>query len=133
LWKNLRDRKLIGAKFRRQHPLGPYILDFYCAEMNLAVEIDGGQHDSPERREHDNRRTAFLSRLGVQVLRFWNSEIRNDVGLVLAKIKRTIEEKPLTPALSPGRGEGEEGGDLIVKWEREKMVDCSSCAERKKA
>jgi len=124
----------MGVKFRRQHPFGPYVLDFFCAEMNLAVELDGGQHDLLERREHDSRRAAFLSRLGVNVLRFWNSEVRNGIGVVLAKVRKAIEEKPLTPALSPRTGRGRKPWDgLALSRERGKMAARRSCAELKKA
>lgn len=72
LWSVLRDRRLDGYKFRRQYPLGPFILDFACIEHRLAIEADGGQHaDSTD----DQRRTAWLERRGWQVLRFWNNDI----------------------------------------------------------
>jgi very-short-patch-repair endonuclease len=80
LWAALRDRRLGGWKWRRQVPKGPFILDFYCDEGKLAVEADGGQHS--EQLEYDARRTAYLERLGIRVLRFWNSAIlTNRVGV----------------------------------------------------
>ena len=105
LWRELRNRKLGSLKFRRQQPLGPYILDFYCAEMSLAVELDGGQHDIPEEREYDLRRTEFLKNEGVEVLRFWNSQLRENLPWVLELIRRKAEVliscDPETPHPSP--------------------------------
>lgn len=69
LWSMLRGRKAGGFRFRREHPFPPYILDFYCAELRIAVEVDGGAHDSAERLEYDVRRDACLARAGVKVLR----------------------------------------------------------------
>ena len=88
LWRQLRNRQLCGLKFRRQQPLGSYILDFYCAEKLLVVELDGGQHDIPEEREYDARRTDFLRNEGLEVLRFWNSQIRENLPWVLELIWR---------------------------------------------
>ena len=88
LWRQLRNRKLEGLKFRRQQPLGSYILDYYCAEKGLVVELDGGQHDIPEERDYDLRRTQFLSDEGLEVIRFWNSQIRENLPWVLELIRR---------------------------------------------
>ena len=90
LWRHLRNRKVAGLKFRRQQCFGPYVLDFYCAEEKLNIEIDGGQHDLPERREHDARRTALLEAEGIRTLRFWNSEIRENLPGVLYRIKKEL-------------------------------------------
>ena len=73
LWKALRDRRLGGWKWRRQVPLGPYIVDFYCAEARLVVELDGGQH--AEQVAYDGHRTAFLECEGLRVIRFWNHQV----------------------------------------------------------
>ena len=70
LWWHLRDRRLGGAKFRRQLPIGPYVADFVCVEAMLVVELDGGQH--AEQLERDQVRTSFLERQGYRVVRFWN-------------------------------------------------------------
>src|SRR4051794_12876104 len=69
VWQGLRGNKLDGLRFRRQHPIGPYILDFYCSKARLAVEIDGRDHDFAERVRHDERRTAWLIKQGIRVLR----------------------------------------------------------------
>lgn len=89
LWRYLRNRQLASAKFRRQHPLGSYILDFVCLEHGLVIEIDGGQ------QAHDQQRTAWLQQQGLQVLRFWNHEVVQQTNEVLAHVLQA-----LTPALS---------------------------------
>lgn len=75
LWRLLRNRQLWGFKFRRQEPAGPFVLDFYCPEARLAVELDGGGHNEPHQRARDRRRSVALSRLGIRVLRYWNNEV----------------------------------------------------------
>ncbi len=92
LWRHLRGRQLGGAKFRRQHQFGPYILDFYCAEQNLAVEADGGQHYSQDDEAKDAERTHYSTARGVRVLRFTNLEVLQETAAVLAAICRAIEE-----------------------------------------
>lgn len=74
LWKALRSRRFSGFKFRRQHEVAPYFLDFYCPLAKLAVELDGFGHGLPGQREHDAERDAFLAAKGIESLRFWNSE-----------------------------------------------------------
>jgi very-short-patch-repair endonuclease len=86
LWARLRNRQLEGAKFRRQHSIGPYIADFFCLEARLVIELDGGQHDEQTRREADERRTRYLQAQGYTVLRFWNSEVSEDMDGVLEAI-----------------------------------------------
>ena len=80
LWKYLRRRQLNGHRFRRQHPIGPHVVDLYCFESRLAIELDGGQHS--EQTEYDAERTGFLESEGVRVLRFWNNEVLGDVEAV---------------------------------------------------
>ncbi len=87
LWFYLKNKKL-GVKFRRQHGIGPYIADFYCKEKNLIIELDGSGH--LETKEYDKERDGYVETLGVKVLRFWNSEIDNNIEKVLQKIKETI-------------------------------------------
>ncbi|MBQ6656891.1 MAG: endonuclease domain-containing protein [Ottowia sp.] len=74
LWYALRDRRLSGAKFRRQYQCGMYVLDFYCPCKKLAIELDGGQHASAAAREHDARRADYLAERGIKVLRFWDND-----------------------------------------------------------
>lgn len=92
LWRHLRNRRLEGVKFRRQPCFGPYILDFYCAEKKINIEIDGGQHDFPEQREKDEARETFLKKEGVRSVRFWNSEVREAIEGVLGKIREKLLE-----------------------------------------
>lgn len=83
IWRRLRARELAGWKFRRQHPIGAYIVDFICLEAGLAVELDGGQHAGSA---GDAIRTEFLQAAGVQVLRFWNNDVLTQTDAVLAVI-----------------------------------------------
>jgi len=76
MWHWLRDRRFSGYKFRRQHPLGDYYLDFFCEEAELNVELDGSQHGFPDQRKHDLKRETFLQSRGIKTLRFWNSQLR---------------------------------------------------------
>ena len=77
VWQGVRGGRLDGLRFRRQHPIGPYILDFYCAAARLAVEIDGMGHNVPERVHHDERRTAWLTDQGIRVLRISARDVLN--------------------------------------------------------
>jgi very-short-patch-repair endonuclease len=108
VWRLLRNRQLKNSKFRRQHPVGKYILDFYCAEHGLAVELDGGQHDSS--RAHDTVRDAWLASQGIRVLRFWNSQVLNETEAVLETIWMALpdgdEKTPSPPTPLPPTGEG---------------------------
>ena len=110
LWRLLRNRLMAGAKFRRQHPLPPYVLDFYCHDAGLAVELDGGQHNEAAGRRHDARRDAFLAQKGIRVLRFWNHEVLNQTEAVLEAIYAAVGQdssrvEPSPPAPLPA-GEG---------------------------
>ncbi len=88
LWYFLRNRKFGGAKFRRQHPIGNYVLDFYCEAENLAIELDGGQHI--EQAKYDHKRSVDLSAEGIRILRFWNHEMFNETEAVLSVIWDTL-------------------------------------------
>ncbi len=70
LWRHLRGRRFVGFKFRRQHPCGPFILDFFCARSLVAIELDGGQHFEPEAQAYDARRTRYLADRGITIVRF---------------------------------------------------------------
>src|SRR6185295_5716919 len=78
LWRWLRDRRFSAYKFRRQHAYGPYVLDFFCAEANLNLEIDGFQHGLSDHLERDKERDEYLEERGIKVLRFWNSRLRKE-------------------------------------------------------
>ena len=82
LWQHLREDKLSGLRFRRQHPIGSYILDFYCAAATLCIEIDGLVHASSEAAIHDERRTTWLESQGIRVVRFAATDILNAESLV---------------------------------------------------
>ncbi len=84
LWHQLRDRRLIGHKFRRQHSIGPYIADFACIAARLVIELDGSQHASEA--DADARRTAYLAGQGWTVIRFWNARVLTDLDNVLREI-----------------------------------------------
>ena len=75
LWQFLRRKQMRGFRFRRQHPIGRYIVDFYCRQAQLAVEVDGSTHLSKEAAEYDKQRTQFLNELGLSVLRFSNEQV----------------------------------------------------------
>jgi very-short-patch-repair endonuclease len=86
LWKRLRARGANGPIFRRQHPFGPYILDFYCAKSRLAVEVDGQSHDLGDRPAHDVVRDAYLARRGIRVMRYRAAEVMRDADGVTQAI-----------------------------------------------
>ena len=86
LWGQIKGGGLGGLKFRRQHPIGSYILDFYCHAARLAVEVDGAGHDDPEQIAHDERRTRWLASQGVEVLRVRSTDVRDHLDGVLAAI-----------------------------------------------
>ena len=91
LWSLLRNNRL-GAKFRRQVPYGPYILDFYCVKARLVIELDGSQHYTPEGRRRDARRDAYLRSDGLKVLRFLNDEVFSNEKGVGQVIYETVQE-----------------------------------------
>jgi very-short-patch-repair endonuclease len=118
LWVHLRAHRLVGFKFKRQQPLGPYIADFVCLRARLIVEVDGSQHLENVR---DAKRDEWFAANGFRVLRFWNNQVLQETEAVLEEILRTVEETPLpqplsregrgeqpraTNSLSPARGEG---------------------------
>jgi len=92
LWSKLRSQRLSGFKFRRQHPVDNYILDFYCNEVQLAIEIDGGQHAEKEIINKDNQRTALLNQKGIRVIRYWNNDVFENIDDVLEDIHATLKE-----------------------------------------
>lgn len=122
LWYHLRAHRFMGLKFKRQKPMGRFIVDFVCLEQKLVVEVDGGQH--AERVEYDARRDAWLRGQGFVVLRFWNHEVMQEMDGVLERIRLTVlqsvslaedialtAQSTLSPDPSPtgGRGEWEAG------------------------
>lgn len=93
LWHSLRRKQLGDYRFRRQHPIERFVLDFYCCEVKLAIELDGGQHNEPDAKARDSERTALLAAHGIQVLRFWNNEIFSNLEGVLQKIHEALMER----------------------------------------
>jgi len=115
LWYFLRNRRMAGHKFRRQHSIGPYIVDFVCVDARLAIEIDGGQHGESEAIGSDQARDSFLRERGLEVLRFWNHEVLGRTEAVLEKIWLALENpSPPTP-LPKGRGEEEGYAGVMTK------------------
>jgi very-short-patch-repair endonuclease len=107
----IRKRQLYGHRFRRQVPLGRYVVDFACIEASLIVEVDGGQHSL--REEQDAKRTAWLEAHGWRVIRFWNNDVMENTEGVLEELARTLRESadiphPYPP---PQAGEGAAFGD----------------------
>lgn len=89
LWGKL-SREQTGHRFRRQHPINHYIVDFVCLKQNLVIELDGGQHNDEEHQSYDEERTALLNQLGYHVLRFWNHEVLENLDGVYAVIIDTL-------------------------------------------
>jgi very-short-patch-repair endonuclease len=101
-WLQVRDRRFQGLKFRRQVPLGNYVVDFLCNERKLIVELDGGQHS--EQETDDAARTAWLEAQGYRVVRFWNNDVMGDLDGVLTALHLALEESP-SPRPSPASRE----------------------------
>jgi very-short-patch-repair endonuclease len=101
LWHYLRAKRFMGLKFKRQKPVGPFIVDFICLELKLIIEVDGGQHGGLT----DQRREAWFARQGYKVLRFWNHEVLGRTEVVLEKVREVV--CTLSPGPSPAHGRGE--------------------------
>ena len=90
VWQFLRNRSVNGNKFRRQYPIGNYIVDFICHEKKLIIEIDGGQHNDDKHICYDKERTKYLETKGYKVIRFWNSDIDNNIEGVYQEILKYL-------------------------------------------
>ncbi|WP_426441953.1 endonuclease domain-containing protein [Bradyrhizobium genosp. P] len=120
LWRALRRDQLNGFSFRKQHPIGPYTLDFYCSRLRLAVEVDGGQH-AEQRKQADDRRTAWLAEKGATVVRYWNNDVLSNLEGVLSDLLAHMErlsQAATTPTLplsgggrTDSRAPGNEGSE----------------------
>jgi very-short-patch-repair endonuclease len=97
MWRWLRGRRFSGYKFRRQHPQGKYVLDFYCEEARLAIELDGGQHGHPDQQRHDAEREVYLASLSIKVLRFWNSSLRRNAESIRNTIFDELQKRAPHP------------------------------------
>ena len=87
LWSLLRNRQLGSLKFFRQYGIGPYILDFYCPQQRLAIEVDGGQHADKRGQEHDAKRDTYLREKNIRIIRFWNNDVLQNIEAVGQKIR----------------------------------------------
>jgi len=92
LWSILHSRRMAGLKFFRQYGAGPYILDFYCPERRLVIEVDGGQHADAYGQQHDAHRDRYLKGLNIRVIRFWNNDVLQNIEGVGQKIKEEVEK-----------------------------------------
>ena len=112
LWGRLRAHRLAGFKFRRQAPIGPYIVDFACFEVKLVLELDGGQHADEAKR--DAQRDGWLAGQGFRVLRFWNNEVLGNLDGVLERVLEVLS----APSPQPSPIEGEGARTPRPSWER---------------
>ena len=106
LWRHLRNRELGGWKFKRQYPVGPFIVDFICVEKNVVIEVDGGQH--AENEDQDIQRSAYLNKMGYRILRFWNNQVLEETESVLEAIfaiLAAVKQNSPSPQPSPPLGE----------------------------
>jgi adenine-specific DNA-methyltransferase len=99
LWRYLRLRQSCGNKFRRQQPIGKYIVDFVCFEKKLIVEVDGGQHN--EQVVYDSERSEWLEKQGFRILRFWNNQVLKEIDAVKERIMEVLSSDSYTPHLNP--------------------------------
>ncbi|MBI5323510.1 endonuclease domain-containing protein [Bradyrhizobium sp.] len=120
LWHALRRDQLNGLSFRRQHPIGPFTLDFYCSRLRLAVEVDGGQH-AELRKQSDERRTAWLAEKGITVVRYWNNDVLSNLDGVLSDLlvqTERLAHAETTPTLTlPLSGGGKTSASARPKKE----------------
>jgi very-short-patch-repair endonuclease len=97
LWSRLKGRQLLGCKFRRQHSVGAFVIDFYSPEIRLAIELDGDGHFREGAREYDQQRTQFIERFGIRVMRILNSDVYENLGGVLEMIGNEVLKKREEP------------------------------------
>ena len=95
LWGFIKGKKILGLRFRAQHPTGIYIADFYCHSIKLVIEVDGGIHKSKDQKEYDIGRDDDLNAYGIRVIRFTNEEVKNDIDFVIQEIKRISDDRKL--------------------------------------
>ncbi|MBL8906432.1 MAG: endonuclease domain-containing protein [Rhizobiales bacterium] len=113
LWSRLRNGAVEGVAFRRQHPIGDYVLDFYAPAIRLAIELDGSQHNEDDAQVRDKARDLWLARKGIRTLRFWNLEVLKDIEVVMDTIWSAVSEATPTPAL-PLAGGGSDGAATLT-------------------
>ena len=117
LWHALRRDQLDGLHFRRQHPIGPFTLDFYCPSLRLAIEVDGGQH-AEQRRQADKQRTRWLGEKGIAVIRYWNNDVLGNLAGVLADLVPQIEKRRSEVTPSPTLPLSGGGSTIIASPQR---------------
>jgi len=106
LWSRLRLSQLQGHKFRRQHGIGPYIVDFYCPERSLVLEVDGETHAEANQMRYDKKREAYLKSLGLRIVRYTNEDVLHNLEGVWADLERQVGSTGTSPSPSlPRRGE----------------------------
>jgi very-short-patch-repair endonuclease len=108
LWRHLRLRQIAGYKFRRQRPIGYYIIDFVCLEKRVVIEVDGGQHDA--RSSYDTERDLWLRNQGYSILRFWNHDVFTKIDAVMAVIQNALSEPP--PLILPRKRGRKDSGTV---------------------
>jgi len=101
MWYVLRDRRFAGVKFRRQHPIGRYVVDFYCAALKLAIELDGKHHQASFMADFESERVAYLTKRGIELLRVPNELLKTHPQLVGDQIAWAIEKRSPSPGLRP--------------------------------
>ena len=114
LWSRLRNGAVHGVAFRRQHPIGDFILDFYAPAIRLAVELDGSQHNEDDAQVRDRARDLWLAQKGIRTLRFWNVEVLKDIETVLATIWHGVDEVTPTPTLPLAGGGSVDDATVIL-------------------
>jgi len=118
LWQALRSKQVFGYKFRRQHAVGQFILDFYCSPLKLGIEVDGNIHNVKEIINYDQAREELLRNFGVTMIRIQNNEIFDDINFVVKKIQHMILQLP-----PPPRAEEGQGGGIQKRNSRERFIN----------
>lgn len=97
LWSRLKGKQLLGLRFRRQYSVGPFILDFYCPQVRIGIELDGDSHYSEEAPARDARRDQYIAQFGIRILRFTNKDVMDNLGGVLTSIAEVAQRAPANP------------------------------------
>ena len=103
VWQHLKGRQVNNCKFRRQYSIGPFVLDFYCPELKLAIEIDGSSHDHEDAQAYDQERQKYIEALGITFLRFTNEQVYKNIESVVMSINEKSLQLKQTPPLGKGR------------------------------
>jgi very-short-patch-repair endonuclease len=122
LWHHIHDKQIENFRFRRQRPIGKYIVDFICLEANLVIELDGGQH--VEQQQYDAERTKYLTAQGLHVLRYWNNDVMQNIEGVLEDIRAALMQR--VSLSTPSRPSPREGKEQTVSIEATDKIPRSS-------